>query len=94
VAAAGSELEVRIGSGHREEHAVVAVVIAEAADLDQPEAVAVERNDLGQALRVPGDAQLRRQGRARRIIVSRALQGQREPGPISQRNAVDVALSG
>ena len=57
--AAGGELEVRARARDREEHAVVAVVIAEAADLGQPEAVAVERDDLVQALGVPGDAQLR-----------------------------------
>ena len=57
VPAARGQLEVRTGARHREEHAVVAVVIAEAADLGQPEAVSVERDDLIQALGMPGDAQ-------------------------------------
>src|SRR5512133_4397618 len=60
VPAARGQLEVRVGARHGEKHAVVAVVIAEAADLGQPDAVPVEPDDLVQALRVPGDAQLHR----------------------------------
>ena len=60
VPAARRQLEVRAGARHREEHAVVAVVIAEAADLGQPDAVPVERDDLVEALGVPGHAQLHR----------------------------------
>ena len=84
MAAAGGELEVRIGSRHPQEHAVVAVVIAEVADLGQPETVAVERDDIVQALRVPGHAQLRIvRGCARSLMIGRALQGQREPDLVS-----------
>ena len=60
VPAARRQLEVGTGAGHLEEHAVIAVVIAEAADLGEPEAVAVERDDLVQAVGVPGDAHLHR----------------------------------
>ena len=51
------QLEVRAGARHREKHAVVAVVIAEATDLGQPDAVSVEPDDLVQSLGVPGNAQ-------------------------------------
>ena len=77
MAAAGGELEMRIGSRHLQEHAVVAVVTAEAADLGQAEAVAVERDNLVRVLRVPGHAQLHRKGRRRRLMIGRALQPQR-----------------
>jgi hypothetical protein len=60
VAPAGGELEVRVGSRHREEHAVVAVVIAKAADLGRPKPVTIRRDDLVQALGVAGHAQLHR----------------------------------
>jgi hypothetical protein len=54
------ELEVRAGARDIEERAVVAVVVAEPADLGQPEAVAVERDELGQPVGVPSDAQIHR----------------------------------
>jgi hypothetical protein len=60
VPAARGQLEVCAGARHREKLAVVAVVIAEAADLGQPDAVSVEPDHLVQALRVPGDPQLHR----------------------------------
>jgi hypothetical protein len=46
VTAAGGQLQVGIGAWHREEHAVVAVVVAEATDLGQSDAVSVEPDDL------------------------------------------------
>jgi hypothetical protein len=58
VPSAGGQLKVRAGAGHREKHAVVAVVIMEAVDLGQPDTVSVERGDFVQALGVPGDPQL------------------------------------
>src|SRR5919204_5232491 len=60
VTAAGGQLQVRAGAWHREEDAVVAVVVAEATDLGQPDAVSVEADDLVEALGVSGDAQLHR----------------------------------
>ena len=45
---AGRELEVRAGAGKREEHAVVAVVVVEAADLGQADPVAVKPHKLVQ----------------------------------------------
>jgi hypothetical protein len=53
----GGQLEVRPGARDGEEDAVVAHVVAEAADLRQADPVAVERDDLGQALGVAGDPQ-------------------------------------
>jgi hypothetical protein len=50
VATAGGEFKVRAGAGHREEHAVVAVVAAEAAELGQRDTVPVEPDDLLEAL--------------------------------------------
>lgn len=58
VRAAGGQLQVRSGARDGEEHAVIAVVIAKAADLGQPEAVAVERDQLVEAVGVAGNAQL------------------------------------
>src|SRR3954464_15209300 len=58
VPAAPGQLEVGAGAGQLEEDAVVAGVVAEAADLRQPEAVAVEGHELGEALGVAGPAQL------------------------------------
>src|SRR5689334_1493599 len=58
VTAARRELAVGAGAGHLEEHPVVAVVVTEAADLDQPESVAVEADELVEALGVTGDAEL------------------------------------
>src|SRR5205807_10378295 len=52
------QLEMRASARDREKHAVVAVVPTEAADLGQPDAVAVELDDLFQALGVSRDAQL------------------------------------
>jgi hypothetical protein len=49
---------MRSGAGHGEEDAAVAIVVAEAADLGQPESVAVEGDDRVQTLHVPSDAQL------------------------------------
>jgi hypothetical protein len=60
VATAGGQLQVRPGAGDCEEHAVVAVVATEATDLGQPDAVAVEPNDLVEPRGVSGDAQLHR----------------------------------
>ena len=57
VSAASGQLEMRTGARHREKDAVVAVVIAEAADFGQPDAVSVELDDLVEALCVPGNAQ-------------------------------------
>jgi hypothetical protein len=51
---------MRTRAGHRQEHALVAVVIVEATRLGQPDAVPIEADDLFEALRVPGDAQLHR----------------------------------
>ena len=67
VPAARGELEVRAGARDHEKDAVVAVVIAEAADLGQPDAVAVERDDLLQALRMPRYAYLDRRRRGCRM---------------------------
>lgn len=72
VPAARGQLEVRAGARHREKHAVVAVVIAEAADLGQPDAVSVEPEDLVQALGVPGDSQLTVQGYSTSPAAARA----------------------
>src|SRR2546423_192412 len=52
------QLEVSAAARHREEDAVVALVPAEAADLGEADAVAVERHDLVEALGVAGDAKL------------------------------------
>jgi hypothetical protein len=60
VTAAGGELEMRAAPGHLQEHAVVSLVITEATDLDQPEAVAIEADELVQSACVTGDAQLHR----------------------------------
>jgi hypothetical protein len=60
VRTARRELEVRAGARNIEERAVVAVVVAEPADPGQPEAVAVERDELGQPVGVPSDAQIHR----------------------------------
>ena len=49
---------MRSRARNREEDAVVAVVVLEAAGLAQPEAVAVEGDDLREAVRVAGDADL------------------------------------
>src|SRR4051812_27769913 len=57
-ARAGGQLEVGARARHLKEDAVVAVVVAEPADLDQAEAVAVERDQRLEALGVAGDAQL------------------------------------
>jgi hypothetical protein len=46
---------MRVRALHREKHAVVAGVIAEAADLRQPDAVSVERDDLLVALSMSGE---------------------------------------
>ena len=76
--AARGQLEVRAGARHREQYAVVAVVIAEAADLGEPDAVSVERDDLVQALGVPGHAQPHRSAlRPRR----RGTHGSDDGGP-------------
>src|SRR5439155_16010575 len=60
VATARRQLEVRAGPGQREKDAVVPIVIAKAADLRQPNAIAIERDDLVQALGVARHAQLHR----------------------------------
>ena len=65
LAAAGRELEVCTSSGQLEEHAVVAVVIAEPADLGETDTVAIEDDDLAQPLRVTRDAQGIEHGRRR-----------------------------
>src|SRR3954453_11059406 len=52
----------RIRRGGDRRSSVIARVVAEAADLRQPEAVAVEGHDVRQALGVAGDAQLHRSG--------------------------------
>src|SRR3954453_9035563 len=55
---AGAQLEMRAGPGDVEEDAVVAVVAAELGDHGQADAVAVERDDLVEALGVACDADL------------------------------------
>ncbi len=82
VRASGGELEMRACPRHAQEDAVVAVVIAKAADLRQPEAVAIEADDVVEALRVASDAQLHRWPR-------RTLEDEVEPDPVAQRNPVD-----
>ena len=64
--AAGGELEMGLGAGNLEEHAVVTVVTAEAADLHEAQAVAVEAHQLVQALGVARDPQLHQAGRVAR----------------------------
>jgi hypothetical protein len=49
---------VRAGARDRQEHAVIAVVIAKPADLGQAESVAVEGDELVQALGVTSNAKL------------------------------------
>ena len=56
VGAARRQLEMRAGSRHLQEHAFIAVVVFEAADLVQSEAVAVEPNERVEALGVPRHA--------------------------------------
>jgi hypothetical protein len=58
VHAAGRELQVRARSRDGEEHAVVAIVIGEPPDLRQPEAVAVEADDLVEPVGVSRDTKL------------------------------------
>ncbi len=58
VRTARCELEMGVGAGDGQEHAVVAIMIAEAADFGQPDPVAVERHNLAQAFGVPGDPDL------------------------------------
>ena len=58
VFAAGSQFEMGAGAGHLEEHAAVAVVILEATDLGQTKAVAVETDEVVEALGVASHAQL------------------------------------
>jgi hypothetical protein len=54
----GRELQVRACARDREENAVIAVVIAEPADLGEAESIAVEGDDLVQALGVTSNAKL------------------------------------
>jgi hypothetical protein len=49
---------MRAGAREREEHAVIPVVIAEPADLGEAEAVAVEGDNLVQALGVTSNAKV------------------------------------
>jgi putative acetyltransferase len=58
VRAARGQLEVRSRPRQREEHAVVALVSAELADLGQPDPVAVDRDDVLQPIGVPSNADL------------------------------------
>jgi hypothetical protein len=60
------ELEVRVGSGEREEDAVVTLVVLEPAELRQAEPLAVETDDLLEALRVSSEAHLHRRRAPRR----------------------------
>ena len=60
VPTARGQLEMRVGARHRKKHAVVAGVIVEAANLRQPDAISIERDELPEALSVSGDAQLHR----------------------------------
>jgi len=52
------ELQMRAGAREREEHAVIPVVIAEPADLGEAEAVAVEGDNLVQALGMTSNAKV------------------------------------
>ena len=69
VPASTRELEVRTGSGNLEENPVVPLVILEARDLGETEAVPVEAHDLVEAVGVPGDAKLH--GRLARLAYAR-----------------------
>ena len=55
---AAGQLEMRAGSRHLQERAVVAGVVTEAAELPQTDPVAVERDELLEPIGVSGDAQL------------------------------------
>lgn len=90
MAAAGGQLEVSAGARHLEEHAGIPVVIVEAADLRQAQAVAVEADEVVQAVCVPGDAELH--GLCLRWWSAGAAQCQREPDLVSQRDAVNIDL--
>ena len=63
VVAAAGELEVGVRSGEAEEHPVVAVVVAKAPELGEPEAVAIEADDLFESPGVPCEPDLHRPGR-------------------------------
>jgi hypothetical protein len=54
VAAATGELELRVASRQGKEDAAVAVVVVEAAELGQPEAVTVEADDLAEPQTIEG----------------------------------------
>jgi hypothetical protein len=60
VTATRRQLEMRAGSWNLEEHTVVSVVIVESADLGEPHAVAVERDDFTETICVTSNAQFHR----------------------------------
>ena len=95
--AAGRQLEMRPRARDREEDPVVAVVVLEAAGLPQPQAVAVEGDHLGEAVRVAGDADLhqpatrsRPSPRARRRRASRRTS---TGGPTDRRRVLALAVT-